>query len=530
MKKGMLFFIAISIIITGGIADEKGITITIPVIPISDKYISEKLESSSLRLSVNGMPREISGLKKIERSLKVKRDVNRSFVLSFITGGTCRNLEKGISSFITNILNTSDFLTIISPLKIYRVRVSANKERIIKNIRAILKKDCLEFKKKFSPFETSIKSELEKINSILLKISVNPSLKKNRYEKIIRFLNSFPGKLTRYLKMSFIFNFQKLGPVADLFKLKEGERWWIHFHRDEIKNIVNLARMVIKRIESLEVVTNDLIDNNVTEISTPNKSMVVGSFTVDQDANYNQRFLNLVKNLRNVLRITDCLPLENLKTKILNNRICFYSILYDRKDYADKLTGITIGTVCKRLLNNISSYTGGRSFYTHNIEDGVKRIKEHTFISYNLEFLFNSRNEDKKIGLVDTNDPGRNLQYPYYLDRSLIKECIEVQLKRGCRIDGLSLKKRKLRFRISEFLMKNGKDFGLIKVKVLLTNDSGVTLFNQEKTLRSLPGRRKILIEISTPKKFMGNCGLKIYVNDIIAQKSTTLCKNLILK
>ena len=62
--------------------------VTVPVIPAASMLNPGTLDESTLLLKVNGIPRKISGFRRIERSLSSTTGHGKHFILSFVTGST----------------------------------------------------------------------------------------------------------------------------------------------------------------------------------------------------------------------------------------------------------------------------------------------------------------------------------------------------------------------------------------------------------------------------------------------------------
>ena len=97
--------------------------LTVPVVPKSSMNKSEALNKEQLNLKVNGVPRSIYKISKIEKSLKKTQDMGRDVVLSFMTTEANENLCRGISYFISDVLRENDSLIIVTPLKAYKIKL-----------------------------------------------------------------------------------------------------------------------------------------------------------------------------------------------------------------------------------------------------------------------------------------------------------------------------------------------------------------------------------------------------------------------
>ena len=93
----------------------------LPVRVFKEGQKSIELKKDDFNLFINDSRREIIDLRKRKRSLGVKPDLGRDFFFSFYLTEYGRNVEDGISYLITEILDPSDSLYILSPRKFYKI-------------------------------------------------------------------------------------------------------------------------------------------------------------------------------------------------------------------------------------------------------------------------------------------------------------------------------------------------------------------------------------------------------------------------
>lgn len=478
-------------------AKEEAVKITIPVIPSSGKIISEIPDISTLRLTINNTGRKISGLKRVERSLGIKPDLGRNFILSFNMSEYSENIHKGISYFVTEILDPEDSLLVLSPLKFYRIEVSANKEKILSVISELLDKDCILYKREKLSFEKSIKNELAGIRSALADRSRSSAFRVRRYKKIIGFLNYFPEEFKRYLKLSMVLNLSKLRSVKNLIGVREGERWWVHFYRDETEEIISSISRVVREIEKFGMDSGDFFEQD----HPPN-----------------------LKGLTKLLYSTDFFPVKEFEIGLLSNGICFNFVQFSKADGNDSPGRMKKKSLYKKIFNNVSSYSGGTFFQSSDIEKGLKGIRDHKFISYELQFPFNGREEEKQILLTDSKNNKNRFRYREIIEKKDLKQIVKYIRLEKCSIDDFRFKKNSAIFSIKNFKLEMKGKFGLLKVRITLSVPGREIVYSKENTLRA--SGKRISLKIPFPKRFSGKFMLNINVMDLILNRKTEYSGN----
>ena len=76
--------------------------------------------TGDLLLEVNGKPRPVESLQRVDRDLKKKTDLARDFVLSFSLSEPDDRLRKGLSYFMTEVIAPTDTLSLVTPGKVFR--------------------------------------------------------------------------------------------------------------------------------------------------------------------------------------------------------------------------------------------------------------------------------------------------------------------------------------------------------------------------------------------------------------------------
>ncbi len=480
-------------------------------------------------LRVNGTLRAITGFRRIERSLNDHGELGRHFILSFITGNACRNLKKGLSYIISDILSESDSLIVISPVKAYKIKINSNKLRIIENILNLLRKDCSVYKKKKLAFEKSIQRELKMIDSLLSE--KRGFFSDSRKSKIVfRFLNSFPQEVKRYLKMTFVPGMEKLGRAANLFGGLTGEKWWIHFNNEKISGIISKVKAISNRLESINPNfafgnTNDLKNHSVLNVAA-----MSSSFSDTGDVNYKKKISKFIRKLKKILKFSEANTNSEFIEKIQRSGVCFNSIVFSSEDSysGDPSTGKN--SLSNNVLSRISAFTGGRSFVTNDIEKAVRTIKDRIAHYYLLNFPLLRTDKSLTIGLENKKGLLTGFSYPKILDDHYIEKIRNDFSSRRCLISNFKVNNNVIKFKINGFMRGGEGNPGLIKVNIRVTDLSGYDVYKKENILRAPQKKKNISLSIRLAEKIKGALKVKLSVTDLVARNTSARHENIFIK
>ncbi|MCK5004210.1 MAG: hypothetical protein KAS21_03940 [Candidatus Aminicenantes bacterium] len=503
--------------------------VTFPVIPPVSAFSPGTLDGGSLKLKVNGIPRKITGFQRIERSLNNHGEHGRHFILSFITGTACRNLEKGLSYIISDLLIESDSLIVISPVKAYRIKIDSNKLKIIENILNLLKKDCSVYKKKKIAFEKSLQRELKKFDSLLSE--KRGFFSNSRKSKIIfRFLNSFPQEFKRYLEMTFVPGMEKLGGAANLFGGINGEKWWIHFNSEEISGIIARVKTISNRLESLNPNFAFGDANYLRNNPALNTTAMSSSFSETGDVNYKIKISKLIGKLKKILKFSEANMNSEFIEKIQRSGICFNSIVFSSEDSYSGDPSSGNKSLSNKVLSRISAFSGGRSFLTNDIERAVKSIKDRKVTYYHLNFPLLRTDKSLKIGLENKGGGLTGFSYPKTLDGNYIKRVRNNFSNRSRLISNFSVNNNVINFKINGFKRRKEANLGLLKVDIRVTDQSGYNVYKKENILRVPHKKKDIYLSIRLAEKIKGALEIKLFVTDLVASNTSSRHENIYIK
>ena len=463
--------------------------ISIPFVINADKRgDTGAIMPADLELVINGEKRDIQSVIRFERNLAENSDLARDFVLSFSTSDPDEYLEKGLSYFLAEILTPSDSLSIVTPWKSFRIRVTSNKEGMHETIIKVLKKECSTFKRKKKAFSKGIRNELTKILNVLTDTADNSAVfKVRRYKKIIGFLNSFPVEFNRFLRFSMSLNEFKFDSAVSDVRFRSGEKWWFHFHRRESARLFSRISKVIKEIEDYSSTSGDI---------------------------FSKDHAPLLKRLKLLEYSTDFFPVDQIKEKMIRHGIGFFSVIYTSSgDKSDSGSGSS-RSVYDTIFDKIAEHTGGRSVYAVDPEDGIRRVSSESFTGYNAGFRYNGKSEDKKIVLRNKSGRSGSLYFPSRIPEDELKKMIEYLSSDKCSINDIVFSENKVSFRIRGYKNLPKQDAGLLKVRFEIFSMAGKLLHRKENTLHSPV--KDLLLQIPFPLKGVGEVKINITAIDLV--------------
>ncbi|MEN8222988.1 MAG: hypothetical protein ABFR36_06975 [Acidobacteriota bacterium] len=484
-----IFILLLSFCVPVYPADVNKPVISIPfVINPDSRQDSRTIVPGDLELIINGEKRDILTVSRFERNLVKHTDLARDFVLSFSLSDPDEYMEKGLSYFLTEILAPSDSLSVVTPGKTFRIGVTSNKEGMHETIIKVLKKECDGYKKKKQAFSKNIRNELTKILNVLAdKADSSAVFKVRRYKKIIGFLNSFPVEFNRFLQFSLALNEFKFDSAVSDIRFRSGEKWWFHFHRRESARLFSKIGKVIKEIEDYSSESGDL---------------------------FSQDHAPLLKRLKILRYSTDFFPVGQIKEKMIRHGISFFSVIYTSSGDKSNSGSGSDKSVYDTIFDDIAEYTGGKSVYAVDPEDGVRRVSAESFTEYRVDFRYDGKIEKKKIVLRNKSSRSMKLYFPSGIPKDELKIMIEYLSSEKCSIRDLEFSKNKISFRIGGYKSLPEQNAGLLKVRFEIFSKTGELLHRKENILRSPV--KDLPVQIPFPLKAAGEFLINVTVIDLV--------------
>ncbi|UCH97592.1 MAG: hypothetical protein JSV88_12295, partial [Candidatus Aminicenantes bacterium] len=422
--------------------------------------------------------------------------------LSFHMTDYGNQVQETISYFITEILNTADALILVTPLKIYRLNVSANKEKMITDIDKLLKNDCHEFKKKLNASKKNLEIQMNRMMQLFRGEIRDPGLATS-YKIIGTFLSSFPQGFLNFRNLFLYPDMKNYQKVLGFLGTREGEGWWIHFQQGDSFGIFARAQMVTKEID-------DYFNHNDLA---------------------RQSFQNNLRQLEKMFQLADSFPGPGILNTFTNGSIRYNTILWMHHKQRGSGAGPEIIGHLGTILNRISKETGGKTVHTTDPEQGMKEIRNHRDCYYQLTCNFDGNIEEKKVNVTTAaNIKELKLFYKDHFTGEEIGSLVRYLSKERVQIIDFSLNKNTLKFAIKSItLNKNkGESFGLVKVRIELLGSGEAIVYRTENTLRS--SKQRITVSLPLPGQHKGTFKLVITACDLMANQLASFKREVILK
>ena len=481
----------------------ENIRLTLPVRVFEGKQPVTSLQNQDFKLIINGQQRKVLKTVKKTASLDQRPDfLGRNFVLSFHMTEYGNQVQEAISYFVYEILNTTDSLILVTPLKIYRINVSPNKGKMRTDIEGLVRQDSEEFKRRLNSAEKNLEIQLNRMRRLFRGEIRDPGLATS-YKIIGTFLSSFPQGFLSFRSI-FLFpdmkNYQK---VLGFLGSREGERWWIHFQQGDSFGVAASAQSVAKQIDEY-----------------------CNLYTLARDS-----FQNNLRQLEKLLRLSGSFPADRLLNVLNSGNIRYNSILWVHRKHKGRSSASDIIPLIGAVFEQISRDTGGKTINTIDPGQGIKTIHHHQDHYYRLSYDFNGSVEEKKIDVtaVSADMKETNLSYKHVYPEEEIRSLIQYLSKERVQINDFSSNKNKIKFSIDGVTLNKSKgdSFGLVKVRIELFSQTGECVYRTENTLRS--SKQQITVSIPLPNQHKGKFKLIIDACDIIANQLASFEQEVVL-
>lgn len=448
-----------------------------------------QLSKEDFTLFINGSQREINQMEIKTRRINKTSDLARHFVLSFHMDNFHREIMEGVEYFIDHILDRSDSLTVLTPLKSYQMKMDSGKAAVFDAIEKLLKKDCDDYKLKR---EFLIK-QLDKVLSQVRKLRGADAVYLNSFAIIKDFFN-FSQQSIKDLKDHFLSPYHEYQRVVkELSPKGEGETWWIHFQH--------------RVFEPYPDKLKGNIDKWIT-IQDTNRIIIPGG----------RKFRQLTKEMPISPQFPTAVLLESLlKKNICFNVICWGNIKYENANLLDNPR-----PEIEEILEKITNNSGGKTITTTFPEQGLMELQQHAAKFYELVFPFNGKIETKKIQLISSKQQQTGtmqLSYPRQMETDEIQSLVRKLSLEKVKILDFNVNGSRVDFGVTGFHRNEPDIVGLLKVRIELYHDEeeDQPVFSAVNTLHAK--KEKIHLSIPIPKDHTGPFKLYISVCDLIANQ-----------
>jgi len=474
-------------------ADSKNIQLKLPVRLSHGGSNVPQLGKDDFRLTINGISRNILSVSAKKKSLSQIPDLGRNFYLSFHLTEYNENVENGLSYFISEVLTSSDSLMISTPCKAYRMNVSTNKEKLKRSIESFLLTDSKIFKDERASAEKRLSNQVNSLRRTLTTETTGVT----QYKKIVQFLNTFPSGLSNFKNQYLLPQSELSQQILSTRGESEAENWWIHFQQKESLSFFSRLKDVVLRM-------NQFIRNE--EVNNQGLGMVLSRG---------------LANLEEQIMISDTLPVDQFAHTFLENNTS-YSVIFFRSVRTKGLQeeyAVWSDLVAK--LEQLSRTTGGRTINATDSLQGILELGKHQDAYYEIDFLWNGKNEEKKIQVeIPPGNPA--LSYCTRISAEKLSSRVQYLATPKVDIDRVSLNKHVLNFRIHSFVLDNSDNIGLLKIRLEIWDEAGTEIKHRaENTLRA--SKKDIHISLPLEPILKGPHTLRITACDLIANRITNI-------
>lgn len=480
--------------------------LSLPIRIIDNARDPSELNIHDIHLLINGTPRKITHLVRKERSLSRVPDLGRHFIFSFHNTKGSTPIENAIAYFISEILGPRDSLLLLSPLKAYRILVTPDKQKMTMEICRILKKDGALHEKNRISAEKRLESDLHRLNTIASSplAAVSPEGTRDseqvlsqatnsatNYKAIYQVLLNFPQSFSRYKNQYLLPDIIRHQKIKDLLEKNEGENWWIHFQHREDVQIVQKARSTAEKLNAY-----------------------IGTHESGTLARTMQKSLS---DFEKQLLISESFPQAEILDTLLGKNMSFNVIHWGSLKSDESGTSSEESSDLGAVLRRIAEYSGGKNIVATDPEQGIKEIKNHADVYYELAFAFDGKVEEKKIQ-ISTNRPNPELSYKQRFSAEDMDQWVRTVTKKKVKIHDIAIHNDTIHFEIDSFEKNKEKQFGLLKVRISLFDGNNNKAYKSENTLRA--SKQRVTLSIPIPPEHHGKFRLVIEVFDFLANTS----------
>lgn len=453
----------------------------------------QSLKTEDFKLAIDDVEKTLLSVRKKQKSLALAPDLGREFILSFNILKYGAAVERELSYLVSEVLQTSDVLFLLTPLQLYRLNVTVSKGSVQRKIRELLEKDGKAFRDEKKSVEAGLKSSL---NGLIRALEQNPPDNVEIYRMANNFLNSFPEEFSRYRQRFLLPDPARYDQVLEQIGFGEGERWCIHFEQSQDSDLYEDIQRMIRGVSD--------------HIS------LLGSFADSLGAAMRKGLAQLEKDLS----LPDVFPSREL-VGVMTARDVSFNVVFVRGDSLKEANVIQSPALNMTKLYSDAAFASGGAAVSAGAETAeIATIVKHIDVYYDLAFLWEGPGEQARIRVLAGGSPD-GLRYADTLTRPQYAAQAKLFSLEKIRIDDISVADGKLSFGVKAFQRAKEGGFGLVKIKVALLNAWNQSLFQEENTMRAT--KDAISISIPLPGNIKGASRISITACDLIANRSTVV-------
>lgn len=448
-----------------------------------------RLSKEDFTLFINGSQREIEKMEIKTRRINKTSDLARHFVLSFHMDNFHPEIMQGVGYFIDHILDRSDSLTVLTPLRSYQMNMTGGKAAVFDAIEKLLKKDCDDYKLKREVLIKQVDRELLQLNML----TWSDAIYRNARTIISNFFK-FSRQVIKDLKDHFLSPYLEYHRVIKELPLNgDGETWWVHFQHRLFEPYPQKLKGIINRWITIQSTGRIILSGG-------------------------DHFKQLAKKMP----LSPGFPTVVLLESLLKRNICFNVISWGNIDNENTNPLDNHRPEIEEILEKITTGSGGKTITTAFPEQGLIELQQHTAQFYQLVFPFNGKIEPKKINLVPSNQQQTGkvrLSYPGQLETDEIQSLVEKISREKVKILDFDVNESRVDFTVTGFHRNEPDIVGLLKVRIELYSDEEESqpAFSAVNTLHAK--KEKIHLSIPIPKAHTGPFKLRVSVCDLIANQ-----------
>lgn len=473
------------------IPSNPSITITLPLRIDPGKIKPYRISPEGFRLFVNKKPVDIKNIVREENIFGKKQLLGRNFILSFGNFSKYdKTLSDGLSYFVTELLDPADSLIIVTPGKLFQIKISKNREKMIYNIDNILTKYFNAFSRQISQYTKGINTELSRLKNYFENYDPG-NIATNEAGLYSDTLTKLSTEID-FFKINFIYPTKKnLDDVKKLLYIREGEKIWIHFQNSTIypfeKTLQNSFNWIKYHM----------------------------SMTTTSEESWQKVISTKLHTLERTLLVSDIFPKKALIRKFIDTNISLYSIYIKNPQSREGVFSVLSADI-ENIFSNISQKTGGLLSLAQNSESALRKLIGHRNVFFKFSFDIDKTPRDKNITITPIGKD-HDLFYKHKITSSEFLDILKYNLTGKLKIKSYKKENKKISFIISSFTEKKDEKIGLIKVIINLSDQNKKRVYFTSNILRAT--KKEISVNVSLPPTLTGNYFMKISLIDLISNR-----------
>lgn len=456
---------------------------------------SRTLSIGDFRLLIDDSEKALSSAEIKRKSLALATDLGREFVLSFNLLQYGEAVERELSHFVTEVVQTTDTLYLLTPKQLYRLNVTVSKGSLQRKIRELLEKDCKVFRDEWKSAEAGLRSNLDGLIRVLDEDTPEGV---EIYKKANTLLNSFPEEFDRYRSRFLLPDPNRYDQVLQQLGFGEGQRWWIHFEQYPNPDLYERIQRMIKGI-----------NEHLSYLGSTAQNLAIA-------------MNSSVVQLEKTLYLPDAFPSKDL-VGVMAARDVTFNVVFIRGDSLKDSSAIQSPSLyMTKLFHDAAAASGGTSGNAGLDTAEIAEIVNHVDVYYDLAFAWEGPAETARIRIL-AGGSSDNLRYAETLSRTQYDARMKLFSPDKVRIEDVSAAAGKISFIIKAFQRAKESDFGLIKIRIELLNGWNQIIFRDENTIRAT--KEAVSVSIPVPGDLKGASRLSITACDMIANRETVAVK-----